>query len=290
MRPRQTTPRQRTTPTARRQRSQRLLLATAHQGTSRREGPLPRSVRYIHTILRKALADAVRWNKLARNPADSADPPRAKAARATRPIQTWSANELRAFLNHVEDDRLYPLWLLAATTGMRRGEILGLLWEDIDLDNSRVTVQRRLGSVAYRLTWSEPKTDKSRRQIALDPTTTEALRRHREDMNLERQLVGSIRPDLDVVFRREGAEPIHPERISKLFEQNVEDTGLKRIRFHDLRHTHATLALQAGVHPKVVSERLGHSDIALTLNVYSHAIPALQETAASLVASLVLDS
>lgn len=109
-------------------------------------------------------------------------------------------------------------------------------------------------------------------------------------MELGRQLLGIDTPDPDVVFCREDAEPIHPERMSKLFEQHVEDAELKRIRFHDLRHTHATLALQAGVHPKVVSERLGHSDIALTLNVYSHAVPALQETAAALVASLVLDS
>ena len=103
-------------------------------------------------------------------------------------------------------------------------------------------------------------------------------------------MLGITKPDPHVVFGREDAAPIHPERISKLFDQHVKKAGLPRIRFRDLRHTHATLALQAGIHPKVVSERLGHSDIALTLNVYSHAIPALQETAASLVASLVLDS
>ena len=264
----------------------RLLKSGRRDG----KGLSPRTVRYIHTILRKALSDAVRWNKLTRNPADSADPPRPSASRATRPIQTWSADQLRAFLEHVRDDRLYPLWLLAATTGMRRGELLGLHWSDIDLDNGRVTVQRSLGSVAYRLTWSEPKTAKSRRQIALDPTTTEALRRHQQDMGLERQLLGITTPDPDVVFCEQDAQPLHPERVSKLFEQHTEDAALNRIRLHDLRHTHATLALQAGVHPKIVSERLGHSDIALTLNVYSHAIPALEETAASLVASLVLDS
>jgi integrase len=227
---------------------------------------------------------------LTRNPTDGADAPRAKATSATRPIKTWNAEELRAFLDHVRDDRLYPFWLLAATTGMRRGELAGLFWKDVNLDQSRLAIRRSLGSVAYKLTWSEPKTDKGRRMIALDPTTTDTLRAHRDNQALEHQMLGISKPDPDVVFRREDATPIHPERISKLFGQHGKNSGLPRICFHDLRHTHATLALQAGIHPKVVSERLGHSDIAFTRNVYSHAIPALQETAASLIASLVLDT
>jgi len=110
-----------------------------------------------------------------------------------------------------------------------------------------------------------------------------------ERQRLEEGLLLGIAVPHELVFAREDGSPLHPERISKIFEQHVGRSGLQRIRFHDLRHTHATIALQAGVHPKVVSERLGHADIALTLNVYSHAIPALQETAAALVASLILD-
>lgn len=218
-------------------------------------------MRYCHAILRKALSDAVRWNRIARNVADSADPPSASASKATE-MRTWSARELRAFLASVRGDCLYPLWLLAATTA--------------------------LVVVAYQVEWSEPKTERGRRSIALDPATVEALRQHRARQLEERLLLGVALPH-ELVFAREDGSTLHPERISKIFEQHVRRAGLPRIRFHDLRHTHATLAFQAGVHPKVVSERLGHADIALTLNVYSHAVPALQETAAVLVASLILE-
>ena len=250
-------------------------------------GLSPRTVRYCHAILRKALSDAVRWNRIARNVADSADPPSASTSKATE-MRTWSADELRTFLASVRDDRFYALWLLAATTGMRRGEIAGLRWSDVDLGAARLSVRRALVVVAYRVEWSEPKTDRGRRSIALDPATVQALREHRLRQLEEGFLLGTTEPH-DLVFAREDGSHPHPERISKAFEQHVRRSDLPRIRFHDLRHTHATLALQAGVHPKVVSDRLGHADIALTLNVYSHAIPALQETAAALVASLIFD-
>jgi integrase len=203
-------------------------------------------------------------------------------------MKTWSADELRTFLEHVRHDQLYALWLLAATTGARRGELAGLRWDAVDLEMKRVSIRRTLISVGYRIEWSEPKTEKGRRSIALDPATAEALRVHRMRQLEERALLGPDYADDNLVFAREGGTPLHPDRISTMFEQHVSVAKLPRIRFHDLRHTHATLALQAGVHPKIVSERLGHADVGLTLNVYSHAIPALEETAAALVADLVL--
>jgi integrase len=251
-------------------------------------GLSPRTVRYCHTIIRKALADAVRWNLLPRNVADAADPPSPRMTKAPG-VKTWNADELRHFLLHVRGNRLYALWLLAATTGMRRGEIAGLRWRNVDLTAQRVAVVQTLVTVGYDIEWSEPKTDRGRRSVALDSATVAALQAHQLRQFDEQQLLGHAEPQPDLVFTREDGTLLHPERISKMFDRHVEQTGLPRIRFHDLRHTHATLALQAGVHPKVVSERLGHADIALTLNVYSHAIPALQETAAALVAALVLD-
>jgi integrase len=259
-------------------------------GRSKQEkGLSPRTVRYIHTILRKALKDAVRWNHLARNVADSADPPKPRSGQA-RLAQTWTAPQLRRFLDHVKGDRLYPAYLLAATTGMRRGEIAGLRWQDIDFDTSRVAIRQTLIVIGYQLRWSTPKTDRGRRNIAIDPATMDALRSHRAAQAAEKLVIGPDYADADLVFAGPSGTPTHPEALSAAFERHSKAAGLPRIRFHDLRHTHATLALQAGIHPKIVSERLGHADIALTLNTYSHAIPALEETAAAVVADLVLGS
>lgn len=250
-------------------------------------GLSPATVRYVHAVIRKALADAVRRNQLTRNVADAADAPR----QVRTQIRTWSARELRTFLSHVEGDRLYAAYVVAGTTGMRRGEVLGLKWQDIDLDTARVSIVRSLTVVGgYEVQFSEPKTARGRRMVALDPSTVAALREHRERQILERSLMGEAYADDDLVFSRADGKALHPDAFSDAFWRHSKAAKLPRIRFHDLRHTHATLALAAGIHPKVVSERLGHASITITLDTYSHAIPAMQETAAALVASLVFDS
>jgi integrase len=248
------------------------------------QGLSARSVRYVHTVLRHALADAVKWNRLVRNPADAAEPPSAKAAKAP-PMRTWSAAELRAFLDHVADDRLYAAYHLAATTGLRRGELLGLRWRDVDLDASRLAVVQ---TIVGKRQVSQPKTDRSRRSVALDPATVAALREHRKRQLQERLAWGpAYESEHDLVFCGEDGSPIWPRSLSRAFERHARQAGLLAIRLHDLRHTHATLALQAGVHPKVVSERLGHLGVGITLDTYSHAIPAMQEDAAAKVAALL---
>ncbi len=258
------------------------LLASGRR--SREGGLSPRTVAFTHQILRKALSEAVRWGRLARNPADQASPPR-----QSRPeMRCWSAEELRAFLEHVKGDRYFPAWLLVASTGLRRGELLGLRWKDVDLEASRIAITQALLSVRNRLSVSPPKTASSRRSVALDARTTAALRAHRRAQLEERLALGGDWPDHDLVFTREDGEPLHPDRFSRdWFRQHVRAAGLRRIRFHDLRHTHATLALQAGVHPKVVSDRLGHSTVSITLDTYSHAVPAMQEEAAERIAAVV---
>lgn len=248
-------------------------------------GLAPKTVRYLHGIIRKALADATRWNLLQRNVSDQADPP---TIRSTAPeMKTWTADELAQFLDFVSDDRLYAAWVVAATAGLRRGEVLGLRWIDIDLDASRLSVQQTLVSVAYETRFSVPKTARSRRSVSLDATTVAALRAHRKRQLEERMSWGQAYRDSGLVVTREDGTLVHPDRFTQMFDKHVKHAGLPRIRLHDLRHTHATLALAAGVHPKVVSERLGHATVAFTLDVYSHAVPALQGEAADRVAALI---
>jgi integrase len=156
-----------------------------------------------------------------------------------------------------------------------------------DVGAGRLAIRRALVAAGYEVHWSEPKTERSRRSLARDPVTLEVLRAHRARQAEEKIALGPDYEDHDLVFAREDGQPMHPERLSKLFGASVKAAGLPPIRLHDLRHTHATLALQAGVHPKIVSERLGHGDVGVTLNVYSHAILALEEDAAARVAALV---
>ncbi len=243
----------------------------------------PRTVRYIHAILRRAFADAVKWNRLARSPVDTADPPSARYG-AGGAMQTWSSSELARFLESVRDDRLFACWRFLAMTGCRRGEALGLRWRDLDLDSGRATIVQ---TVVANRALSETKTDRSRRTIALDEASVAALRRHRQSQDEERWILGASYEDNQLVFCREDGSPIWPRSLTRSFARLVEAAGVPKIRLHDLRHTHATLALQAGVHPKVVQERLGHATISITLDVYSHAVPAMQEEAAERVAHLV---
>ena len=244
-----------------------------------------RSVRYVHTILRKALQDAVRWSALARNPADAADPPAIQ--RGGSAVQTWSGTQLKRFLDSVSEDRLVAAWTLAATTGMRRGEVLGLRWRDVDLEMGRLSIQQTIISVGYEVSVSTPKTAKGRRSLALDRETVRVFRAHRSQQLQGRLASGSRVDEMGLVFCGTTGLPIHPDGFGKRFKALQDFAALPRIRFHDLRHTHATLALQAGVHPRVVFERLGHSTVAITLDTYSHVIPAMQEEAAELVASLI---
>jgi integrase len=260
------------------------LIENGWSRSGNKGGLNPRTVKYIGMILKRALSAAVKENRIPRNPADAATPPR---IRQNAEMRTWSAAELRTFLDHVRDDRLYAAYHVAAMTGLRRGELLGLHWRDVDLDAGRLAVRETLLAVQDKLTWSQPKTGKSRRSVALDRETAEALRAHRRRQLEERLAWGGAYTDNDLVFARENGDPIHPNRFSEWFDHHIAATGIPRIRLHDLRHTHATLALAAGVNPKVVSERLGHATISITLDTYSHVIPAMAEDAAEKIARAV---
>jgi integrase len=249
-------------------------------------GLSPRTVRYIHTILHRAFKDAVRWGRLARNPADAADPPRASAD--NRPaMTTWTAEQVRIFLNYIAKHRLYAAFVLLVTTGMRRGEALGLRWTDLDLVAGRASVVQTVIVVNHQVRIGSPKTAAGRRTVALDPFTVTVLREHRQRQLAERLLMGAGFTDHGLVFCRPDGAPLHPERFSRTFSEQASKAGLPPIRLHDLRHTWATLALTAGVHPRVAQERMGHSTVGITLGTYSHVTEGMQDTAAALVAQLM---
>ncbi len=246
-----------------------------------------KTVRNTHTVLRKALSDAERLGLVVRNAAGAARPPS-----EVRPEQkTWTSGDLREFFGAIADDRLYPAFALLATTGMRRGEVLGLRWNDLDFDGAQLAIAQTLTTVGYSdLIIGPPKTPRSRRHVYLDAQTIEVLREHQKRQREERLLVGPAwNSDSDLVFRDELGGMIHPDRFSRHFESVVRTLEVPRIRLHDLRHTYATLALKAGVHPKVVSERLGHATVGVTLDLYSHVVPSIARAAADVVAGRIYD-
>jgi integrase len=251
-----------------------------------KSGLSPLTIHHVHTCLHKACKDAVRWGRLPKNPVDAADPPSTRGA-AKKEMKTWSAKQLGAFLESTKDDRLAPLWRVLAMTGMRRGEACGLRWKDIDLEKGRLSVRRALIPHEDGVITSEPKTAKGRRQIALDAGTIEAFKTQAARQMDDRDNAEVAWEETSYVFTMDDGRPLHPQSVSRAFDRAIAAAKMPRIRLHDLRHTHATLALHAGINPKVVSERLGHATVSITLDTYSHAIPALQEEAAERIAGMV---
>lgn len=252
-------------------------------------GLSPRTVRYIATILSRALKDAVAWDRLVRNPADAARPPRPRDAKAPA-MNTWSGAELEEFLRRSRANRYQPAWTFLALTGCRRGEALGLSWSDVDLDSGRVSIRQAITAIDHKIkVGSRTKTAKAR-LIELDSATVGVLRAQRAAQAAERLAIGAGYQDHGLVFCHPDGRPYHPERFSREFDRMVERLGMRRIRTHDLRHTWATLALRAGVPLKVVSERLGHATTAVTADTYSHVAPGMQTDAAERVAALIFTS
>lgn len=246
----------------------------------------PASVRRIHATFHRALRDAVRWQLIVRNPAGAADPPRAR-----RPeMKVWTPAQLHVFLSEAAGDRHYILWLFYILTGVRRGEALALRWSDVDLAAGTAAIRRSLVPVDHGLVFGEPKTERGRRLIGLDPELVRALGHHRRRQTEERLRVGANYEDQDLVFAHRDGAPLHPERVSRWFSKLVGTTGAPHIRLHDLRHLHATLALAAGVAPRVLADRMGHSTTAVTTDTDQHVLPDFDHDAACRVVALVFAS
>ena len=254
-------------------------------GRVRGGGGLKRkTVHNVHVTLLKALGDAEEDQLISRNPAVRAH---RSSADDRSPVNTWTAAQVRTFLRHVADDRLFALWRSAVTTGMRRAELLGLRWRDVDLSLGQVAVVQTRLKANGTTYFAGPKTQRSRRTIAIDGATVDVLKRHRAAQARERLAFGPLYEDNDLVFCFRDGRPLDPDGVSQRFQRHAREARLPVLRFHDLRHTHATLGLMADVHPKVMQERLGHSSVAFTLDIYSHAIPTMQGEAASKVAALL---
>ena len=237
----------------------------------------PKTVLEIHLIIRGALNDAVRRGIVTRNVALVAHAPKVRSIPKVEP-QAWTAQELRAFLREAAGHRLFAaLWLLA-NTGLRRSELLGLQWDDVDLDAATLSINRGLVSIGYELHESRGKTSNSRRAIDLDPTTVAVLAAWKAWQQAERAAVG-IQSE-DWVFSDVDGNPIHPHSISQTFERIIARAGVPTVRLHDVRHSHGTLLIKAGVPVKVVWERLGHGNPAFTIDTYQHVLPGMQAEAA----------
>jgi integrase len=236
-----------------------------------------RSVRHHHMALHCSLEIGVKWGLLSRNPADAVSPPHPQ-----RPeMHTMSEDDVHTFLKAAQNTPYYTLFYIALFTGMRRSELLALRWCDVDLILCQISVNRSLhhlrnGKIIFR----QPKTAKGRRMIAISPSATIVLKEHKEKQISQKKLLGTKLRDEDFVFSDLNGNPLLPGTITQAWRKLARKAGLQGIRLHDARHTHASLMLKQGVHPKIVQERLGHATISTTLDLYSHVAPGLQEAAA----------
>jgi len=241
-----------------------------------REGLAPKTVILMQGVLHKALDDAVRWNLIARNVTDAVSLPRIMKSE----IKPLTKEQAQKLLEAAQGHRLEALLTVALVTGMRRGELLALRWQDINFDDKSLQVHRTVSLVrGHGYVVTEPKTAKGKRKIALPQIAIEVLKVHRVHQLESRIKAGEKWCELDLVFCNIYGRFQHPDRMVERFQKLLEEVGLHHMRFHDLRHSAATILLTMGIHPKVVQELLGHSTISITMDIYSHVLPSMQREA-----------
>ena len=236
-----------------------------------------RTIHYARAVLRAALNKALKWGLVSRNVASLTDPPRYRA----RQIAPLTPEQAKKFLAAVADHRLEALFTVAVGLGLRLGEALGLPWDAVSLDAGTLSVRQTLERGGKQPRFGEPKSARGRRTIVLPRIVTAALRKHRTRQLQERLVAGQRWNDYGLVFTTEGGAPLDGCNVNRTFKAILRGAGLPAIRYHDLRHTAATLLLAQGVDPRTIMETLGHSQISLTLNTYAHVVPALQREAAA---------
>jgi len=243
-----------------------------------------RTVRYSHAILHSALKQAVKWGVLAQNPSDLVDLPK----QPRKEMRALSPEEARKFLETALTDEWSTLFTLAVDSGLRPSEVLAVQWKDLDLATGVLTVQRTLVRDDHKWYFKEPKTQRSRRSIPLGPTTVKALRQVKAEQAETRIRLGQAYTNYDLVFASETGTPLFLRNLERRhFKPILQAAHLPTIRLYDLRHTCATLLLAQGVNPKIVSERLGHASVTLTLDTYSHILPDMQKEASSKLESIL---
>ncbi len=248
-------------------------------------GLAPKTVRNVHAFLHRALVDAVAWKYITDNPASNVKPPRRPRTRRT----VWKPEEIRIFLAFIRDDRFVALFLLELTTGIRRGQVCGLKWCDVDLDAGQITVHDNRVVVGGRaLDKAGGKTRNADQTISIDRATVAALRRWRQLQDSEREFFGDAYHPGDYLFTYQDGRPPHPDTIRQRFDRLAVAAGLSRITFHDLRHSYATGALRAGISPKVISERIGHANVGFFLETYAHVLGNDDREAAEQAAEFLL--
>lgn len=247
------------------------------------EGLSPRGVAYIHAVLRRALGQAERWDLVSRNVARLVDPPRTPF----REVIPLTPDEAQQLLLAASGARLEAMYFVALGLGLRLGEVLGLHWQDVNLDEGHLRVRVSLQRIGPDLVFTEPKSARSRRTIPLPEAVREALRSRRRVQLRERLLAGPIWEENDLVFATERGRPLDPRNVGRAFHRLCKRAGIGPRRFHDLRHTCASLLVAQGVHPRVVMEILGHSQISLTMNTYSHVLPSAQREAVDRLAAVL---
>lgn len=234
-------------------------------------------VRQIHRLLHSALNHAVRLQLISRNPCDAVELP--KVVRGE--TDYWTPDEVAQFLEGIKGDRLYALFYLALSTGLRRGELMGLRWEDIDFERRCLSVKQERVRGEKGSIFKEPKTKYSVRPIALSQKTIEVLKKHKVQQAREKLVMGDSYHDFGLVFTNVDGSPLTPWYISqRYFKKLIDKTGVRRISFHGLRHTHATMLGWAGISLKTISSRLRHSSVAITGDIYSHLLAEMDYAAA----------
>lgn len=244
-------------------------------------GATPSTVHHVHRTLRSALNTAVKRRLISWNPSHHVDLPEHRKARGV----VWEPAQVGRFLDSNAHHRLYALYHLIAFTGMRRGEAMGLHWTDVNLDAQLLVIHWQVTDAGKGPMLGAPKTDSGARVVPIDGFTVEVLRRHRERQDEERQRWGEAWEDNGLVFTKENGAILRPDAVTVLFRKLIARAGVPRIRLHDVRHTHASLALAAGIDIKVVSSRLGHSTTTITADLYTHVTSAVARRAADAIAS-----
>jgi integrase len=235
----------------------------------------PSTVLYQHRVLHEALKHAVKWQLIPNNPADAVEAPKQKK----KQMNTLNEKQLNILLQGVLESEIYIPVLLAITTGMRRGEICGLCWDDVDFENEFLYIRRARQRVGNKTQISTTKTEKSNRKVALFSSTIQELKKYHTQQKEDKLKWGNDYHEeaYDLVCRWSDGRPLEPDHITKKYKKFIKKLELPNVRFHDLRHSHATWLLKEGIHPKIVSERLGHSNISITMDTYSHVTMDMQK-------------